>query len=214
MQQPMDIDQVFSEAHLRSYSKGQIMLYQGEKTQQVFQIRKGYVKVYDITSHGSEKLVLILGENDIFPLVWTFRKSDTVRYFYETLDDAEICVIDRATMISGIRKSHELTVHLLEYFADRTSELMYRIDCIEASSAKHKVAQVLMYLANSHGEEIANCTYNIRIPMTHQSVADMAGINRTTASLQLNELEDEKIYKDTKSGFVIHTDRILKFLEN
>lgn len=213
MQQDSDIESVFSESHARTTPKGQIVLYQGEKTQNVFKINKGYVKVYDVTSQGSEKLMLILGPGDIFPIIWTFGNTDSLHYFYETISDAELAVITRKDITQNVRKSHPFTVQLLEYFVERTKDLMLRIDCIESTSAKHKVAQVLLYLATSHGDKIAKNTLKVKIPMTHQSIADMAGINRATASLQLKELEDEKMYKSTNNNLVIHTDRIEKFLE-
>lgn len=213
MQQDKDIESVFAEAHVRSCPKGQIVLYQGEKTQNVFRISKGYVKVYDITSQGEEKLVLILGPEDLFPVVWTFGTSDSLHYFYETMNDTELSFVSRKVIREAVGKSHALSIHLLEYFVERTKDLMLRIDCIESTSAKHKVAQVLLYLANSHGKLIAKDMMKVQLPITHQAVANMSGINRATASTCLKELEDERMFKAKKNSYIIHTDRLEKFLE-
>lgn len=208
-----DLSSVFDNAHVRQYPKGQILLYQGERTHDVFHIQKGYVKVYDVTANGDEKLLLILGPGDIFPLVWTFREISPLHYFYETFDESEVCVIPRARLLDSIKKSHEVTKHLLEYFVNRTKDLMSRIECIESTSAKHKVAQVLTYLATAHGDKIAKAAYKVRIPITHQSIADMAGIARETASLQLKELETEKNFSHNDDhSLTIHTDRLGRFL--
>lgn len=214
MQQIKDIESVFTEAHDRDYPKGQILLYQGEKTNSAFRIKTGYIKMYDITASGEEKLLLILGPGDVFPLIWLFDSSDPLHYFYESITDVKVSVIERAAFVEHLKSSHAFSLHMLQYFVERTSDIMYRLECIEATSAKHKVAQVLAYLAKSHGEEIAQCTNRVRVPTTHQMIADMAGLNRSTASIQMKELEDEKMYKDTANGgFIIHTDRITEFLE-
>lgn len=203
-----NLSSVFKDAHVRSYAKGQILLYQGQKTSEVFQIRKGHVKVYDISVQGTEKLLMILGPGDIFPLVWTFRGSESLHYFYETFDDAELCVVPRTDLTQAIKDSHAITIHLLEYFVDRTKELMSRIECIESTSAKHKVGQVLSYLATAHGEKIAKSTQKVNITVTHQAIADMAGLARETASLHLKKLEKARVLKNDKDFLVIHTDRL------
>ena len=199
---------VFDDAHMRNYPKGQILLYQGEKTNDVFRITSGYVKVYDVTAQGAEKLMILLGPGDIFPLIWTFRGNDSLNYFYETIDETEVAVVPREGLITSLKTSHQFTVHLLEYFVERSSDLMKRIECIEGTSAKHKVAQVLDYLAHSHGDEIAEEAYKVRIPITHQMIADMAGITRETASLQLKKLEKGKMIKNTDDHLLIHLDRV------
>lgn len=207
-----DLISVFDDAHVRKYPKGQILLYQGEKTSDVFSIRKGYVKVYDVTAQGSEKLMMILGPDDIFPLVWAFRGTESLHYFYETFDDAEVCVIPKAELLKSVKQSHSFTLHLLEYFVDRTKELMSRIECIESTSAKHKVGQVLSYLATAHGKRIAKETYKVGFSITHQSIADMAGLARETASLQMKQLEKAKVLKTDKDFLLVHTDRLENLL--
>lgn len=213
MQQNSTIESVFAKAHQRDYTKGQILLYQGQKTEENYYISDGFVKVYDVTSEGEEKLLLILGPGDFFPLLWTFKAPDSLHYFYETLTDSSISVVARKEVINAVKENHELAIHLLEYFVERSNNLMTRIECIEASSAKHKVAQVLSYLADTHGDLVAECAFKVRIPTTHQMIANMSGLNRSTASIYMKELEDEKVFKDTANGgFIIHTDRIEEFL--
>ena len=214
MQQNSSLEQLFENTQSRKTQKGQILLYQGEKTDDIFYIQNGYVKVYDVTADGDEKLLLILGSGDVFPLVWEFDSIRPLHYFYETITDATFCITKRNTVIKKVGEDHKLALQMLQYFVDRTSNLMSRIECIEATSAKHKVAQVLLYLAESHGDEITNCTYKIRIPVTHQMIADMTGINRSTASVQMKELETEKMFNDSGSiGLIVLADRVENFLE-
>jgi len=214
MQQTISIDTLFNSSHDRSYTKGQILLYLGEKTENVYFIRSGYVKVYDITANGDEKLLIILGPGDIFPLIWTFEKIDALQNFYETITEAEVSVVSRSSFIDIVEKNHTVTLYMLRYFVDRTSQLMARLACIESSSAKHKIAQVLLYLAAAHGDEVARHAYRVRISVTHQMIADMTGLNRSTASIHMKALETEKSFKETSTGgLIIYADRIEKFLE-
>lgn len=205
------ITKVFEDGHARQYPVGQILLYQGEKSHDTFYIRNGYVKVYDIDSKGNEKVLLILGKGDIFPLIWTFGASDSLLYFYETLQDSELSVILRTDFIQHIEESHKFTVMLLKYFVSRTKELMTRVESIEGSSALHKVGQVLQYLGETHGKVVGKNTKKIILPVTHQLIAQMSGLTRETVSLQMKHFqENQAIENNTK--LIIHVDRVEKLL--
>ena len=208
------IDDQFEEGRPRQYAKGQIVLYQGEETTSVFKIVSGYVEVYDVTAHGNEKLLLILGAGDIFPLLWTFGGNERLHYFYETIDDTEIEVMLREDFIRTVEESHEESLTMLRYFVETSRQLMSRIECIDSTSARHKIAQVLNYLAEAQGENKQGEVYRIKIPITHQAIADMAGVTRETASLQLKALEKKKMFENKDAYLLVHRDKIVEFLEN
>ena len=196
----------------RDYPKGQILLYQAEQTSNVFRIKSGYVKVYDISSEGQEKLLIILGKGDIYPLVWTFGASDKLLYFYEAMSDATIEVASRQELMNAIDADHALTKELLKYFVNHTKELMLRIECLEASNAKFKVAQVLDYLVGSHSVKKGKNT-QVCAPITHQNIADMAGLTRETTSIQMKELEKVGVIKQDSDGLIVSSAKLAEFME-
>jgi CRP/FNR family transcriptional regulator len=208
-----ELNKLFDQAHNRNYPKSQIVLYQGEKARDIYYINRGHVKVYDVTASGTEKLILILGPGDIFPLIWSFKAPTNLHYFYETFDEAEIKVLPRQKVINAVSDNHQITIQLLQYFVDKTSDLLSRVDCIEATSAKHKVCQVLLYLATAHGTKVAKSGYSISLDITHQAIANMAGLTRATASVQMKELEKAKMFSHHDRKLLIHSDRISDFLE-
>ena len=204
----MALQSVFNNQPSRQYKKGQIIIYQGESISNIYYIKSGFIKVYDITIDGTEKLIMILGRGDIFPLIWTVAGKRPLRYFYETYEDAELCYVTRDELLQTIDSNHVATKELLRYFVTRINELMLRIDCIEATSAKLKVAQVMQYLALSHGIKQANGKHEIKFKITQQNLANMAGITRETTSLQMTELEKEKIISHRNDHLVINLPRL------
>lgn len=191
---------IFSrDGQLRRYGKGQILLYQGEKISDIFIIKNGYVKVYDITGSGEEKLVMLLGYCDLLPQIWSFDKNEPLLYFYEAYSDVELLVVPQKQLVEELNKDHELTKTYLKYFINQTKMLMSRIECLEATGTKNKIALVLMYLAKTHGKKRpVSKVYTILPQTTHQVIANMAGITRETASLQMKKLEREKIVSTNK----------------
>lgn len=209
----MKISDIFKDTISRSYDKGQILIYQSEEIEKIHYIVSGYIKVYDIAPDGREKLMMILGPGDIFPLIWSITKVFSSIYFYEVFDDAEVCVMKRKDFVDLIDSNHEITKHVLRYFINQTSDLMLRVECIEASSAKHKVSRVLEYLAAAHGKKIKENSYKINIDMTQQTIANMSGITRETTSIQMQELYDSGLVTSSNGKMIVHMDKIKELNE-
>lgn len=189
-------------------------MYQGESDSSFFYIEEGYIRVYDITASETEKIIMILGPGDIFPLVWSAKNEDhALHYFYESYTAVSVHAVTKKELLQSIEKDNEVTKYLLYYFNQRTKELMARLDCIEATSARHKIAQVLRYLADAHGRPKAKLWTEVLPPTTHQVIADMAGVTRETASLQLKELVAHKIIKtEVNKPLIINREKLTAFI--
>lgn len=185
------MDEIFASGHPREYPKGQILLYQGSGTYDTFHIKSGFVKVYDITSEGEEKILLILGPGDVLPIIWSYR-GDYLHYFYAALTDVELTTLPYNTFIKVSDKKHEYTLELLRYVVDRTQELMKRLESIDSTSSEKKILLTLDYLGTVHGKVNGR---SIVLPefITHELVANMTGLSRETASLIIKELENIKL---------------------
>lgn len=210
----MKLVQAFNNGKERHYQANQIILYQGEKSYDVFRVVEGFIKVYDIDTQGNEKVVLVLGKGNIFPILPAMDSKNNDRYFYETLTKTNLETISRTVFRNRISKDSEFSLSVLSYFTHLIDDLFARIACIEATNSKHKVAQVLAYLVQHHGGTKKNNLRTIRVPVTHQLIADMAGIVRETASLQLKELENEQIVrKASEHRFHVYEQKLLRFIE-
>lgn len=209
----MKLQTVFDHPQERSYDKGQILLYQGEKTDTVFIIKSGFVRVKDISAKGTEKILLLLGPGDIFPVIWTFSKSKALHYFYEAQTDVKLIAGTRGELIKAVKSSHEIAQHLFEYTVNRMSELMTRVETVEATSAKHKLAFVFLYLSETHAKRVAKGTYEILVPLTHQNIADMAGLSRETVSTLTKELEQDELVLSSQETYKAYRLRLKEFLE-
>lgn len=195
----------------RCYKKGQIILYQGEKSGNSFYIEKGYIKIYDIDLEGNEKLLVILGPKDLFPLVWTFKGSDSLLYFYESMSDVEIWVIKRSKILKDVKEDIHLSNDLLDYFVSHNKQIMSRIKSLEASDSQHKILEVLDYLATNHSKNDGE--YIIVKPViTHQNIADMCGLTRETISLQMKQLELDHVLSQSNSTLKINKIKLKKLL--
>jgi CRP-like cAMP-binding protein len=180
---------LFHEAQVKRYPKGQILVYEGDPTDNIFLVDKGYVKVYNILTSGVERIIFIYGEGDIFPLTSYLSGARVARYFYECMTEVEVQQIKADTL--GERLHNEIAVGeaLLYYVNSANQEFFRRIDILAVNDAKRKVVALFAFLVNKTGGDGPSVTLNL--PLTSQDVADLCGITRETASVQLHRLRKE-----------------------
>jgi CRP/FNR family transcriptional regulator len=81
---------------------------------------------------------------------------------------------------------------LISYASRMSEQFVERIETLSAQSARQKVAALLKYLADKTGE-VQNGKTRLNLPLTSQEIADMCGLTRETASMQLQRLKKEGV---------------------
>src|ERR1700722_19588733 len=92
---PIKIARFLDKHPLRKFRKGQTLLFQGEVPTSAYLIKKGVVKVYNITSSGDEQIIALNTEGDLLPESWVVGDAPVAYYFYEAFVDTEVYIIPR-----------------------------------------------------------------------------------------------------------------------
>src|ERR1700749_1896276 len=78
----------FLERHqVRSYRKGEIIIFQGEAPRTAYVVKSGVVKAYNLSVNGDEKPVGFFDHYDSFPGPWMYDKTPSAVYYYEAFSD-------------------------------------------------------------------------------------------------------------------------------
>lgn len=197
------LEQVFKNPTLRKYKKGHIILHQGDELVHTFYVKKGYVKMYSITDEGDQRILLIFPAGTAFPLLpnMTVPKF-IINYFYEAMTDVELVMSGRIELAKFLEDDPEAAQLALNYIIELSADAVRRISTIESKDAKHKLSRLLHYLIKVCGKEVKANHYRLGMKITHQDMADMTGLARETASIQIKKLEDERIITQ-QDGYMI-----------
>jgi CRP/FNR family cyclic AMP-dependent transcriptional regulator len=174
---------------LRSYRKGEIILFQGEAPRVAYVLQKGMVKAYNISSSGDEKPIGFYGPGSLFPAAWVLGRSPSAIYYYEAFTDVSVYSVPREDYID-ILQSHPdmLFTELENYVADEIGKSM-RLNALQHSRASDKLIYTLHYLALSHSKPLGNDTVELELLLTHQDFANLTGLTRETTATELNKLK-------------------------
>lgn len=186
------MDLLFQDLPVRNFRKGQILIYEGDQVENIYLIISGYIKVSNILNNGSQRTIIIYKPGDAFPLTSFLSGEGVARYFYECMTDVKVKAIPQTDFRAKIRGDLELGEKLIAYTYDMSQQFVERIETLSAQSARSKVISLLAYLANRAGGPDGS-KIRLDVPLTSQEIADMCGLTRETASLQIIRLKKEGV---------------------
>lgn len=181
----------FSKLKKHHYKKGEIILRGGDSPQGVYFIDKGYVKDYSISKEGEELTLIIFKSEDFFPMQWVFNNKPNTHYF-EAMSAVELWRCPKEEFINFIEANPEIFFELTSHILTRMGGIMQRMEYLAFGNAYEKVASILMICAErfgkKEGEEII-----IQVSLTHRDIANLLGLTRETASIEIKKLERKNL---------------------
>lgn len=194
------LDSLLANAKVRTYPKGQIILYEGENPTDAFVVKSGAVKIYDIDEDGNEKILHVVKALGIFPVIFMFGTAGQTSTFYTTVADSELYVLSRADFEQRLTTDPALVLYCLRWFAGEVQEMMRRMSSLEKTSTRDKLIATLGYLSRQHCEGAKAGWKKVTFPISHQLLADMIGVTRESTTMVMKDLQKEKLVRTPKLG--------------
>ncbi|HKX73515.1 MAG TPA: Crp/Fnr family transcriptional regulator [Candidatus Saccharimonadales bacterium] len=205
------ISAISSQATLRTYKKGSILLYQGEAPRMAYVIKSGDVKVYTINDAGEEQIATFHGAGDVFPTPWLFGNAQTTMYYYETFSNAELLTVPRELLLEHLYKPEHIR-ETTDYYVKNYTGMLMRVTALEQARAREKIMFTLYYLLHRYGRQIKVGIYEVDLPLTHSAMASLVGLTRETTTTELNKLKKEKVVSYDRKTMTIDKARLERSL--
>jgi len=206
---------MFKNARARKYPKNQIIHYAGDPLTYINFINKGYVKAYTILDSGDTRTILILGPGDIFPIAFSTSldwEDYEIKYFYQTLTDAEISLLDSNEFRRMITHEVSMMQSYMNYMMATNSAVLRQLEVMKSNNAIQRIVNLLPYLVSKMGSRVRPNTYQLKVKLSHQEVADLSGVTRETTTALVKKLEKDGTIKQQKNGWVVHTEEPIEAL--
>lgn len=206
-----DIAKLFKDGRPKSYSKNQLIHYQGDPLSYIHLVKQGYVKAYTILESGDTRTILILGPGDIFPLAFSSSldwDEYQIRYFYQTLCDTEIISLASDVLRESIEQNKNMMRAYMDYLSASNQAIMGQLEVMKNKKAIDKVAMLLPYLVAKAGKRVRPGVYELQLRLSHQEMADLSGVTRETMTTLIKELETAGIVDQKKGQWLINTKKL------
>ncbi len=189
---------ITEKARVKHYPKGQIIQYQGDELVEVFVIKAGVVKIYDIDDQGNEKILHLVGAPAVIPFSFFSGEKVAPNWFYSALTDCELYVLPHDILKSAMRADANLAIELTNEFSRDVHELLVRLSALGKTKAHDKLIATLWFLATWHASERRGGWFRVNFPVNHQLLADITGITRERAAVVMKEFQDQKIIRNPR----------------
>lgn len=171
------------------YKNRETLLRAGDAPQGIYYLSKGYVRMYILTSEGEELTLNIFKSGNTFPLSWAIEQIPN-EYFFETMAESRIFRSPVEAFYEFIKDDKEILFELTRSLVHRLDRVHKRIQYLTMGDSSTKVVNILLMLARRMGEE-GKSGLIINTPITHQDIANLAGITRETVGLEIKKLKEK-----------------------
>jgi CRP/FNR family transcriptional regulator len=202
--------QAFLEKHpVRSYKKGEIVVFQGEAPRNTMIVKSGVIKSYNLSVAGDEKPIAFFTEKDVFPISWAFGKAPSAYFYYEAFTDCSLYNLPREAYMEFVRTHPEQLYTAMESMITEQVGSAMRLNALQHSRASDKLLYTLHYLTLTHGREVGPKRVEIGLTLTHQDFANLTGLTRETTATELNRLKTKGVIDYGKHTlYQVHLDKL------
>jgi CRP/FNR family transcriptional regulator len=188
--------------------KGQFIFKEGDPADWFHIVTQGNVKCVKSNPEGREVTLKVLMPGDLFCCEVSAFSGDPHPGCAQSMGEGTVIKIHRTAMMEVIQRNPEAAVNIINYLSHRLRESQDNAKAFALDRAEQRVAALLVNLAERSGiQETQGIRISVRL--THQDLADMAGLTKETTSRILSRFKkDQLIAGHGKQLFILHLPRL------
>ncbi|HLS60993.1 MAG TPA: Crp/Fnr family transcriptional regulator [Virgibacillus sp.] len=197
-----EIEPIIDIAMRKVYQDGTHIFMQGDELTNVYFIQEGLVKIYKTDINGKEQIVNILQSGDMFPHQGFFRQ-DNYPAHAEAINEIVLFYIPIKAFEDLLIMHPEISIKIFRVLGDIIVDLQNRLGEKMFHSTYEQIIMLLLRLAKSHGEVMAENKIRITTQFTNREFANMIGSSRETVSRTLTLLRKQASMDTDPNGYLI-----------
>ncbi|MFS0576233.1 Crp/Fnr family transcriptional regulator [Sporosarcina sp. 179-K 3D1 HS] len=178
-----EMAEIVKETHSVAHRRGNTIYRAGERSDGLYIVHKGRVKIYRLAENGKEQLVRILEPGDFTGELSLFTESVHDSYA-EAMEPVELCVMGRENFQAFLVKYPAISLKVLAEFSSRLAKSEKQATTIALEPVETRVA---LYLADLVEQQKS---MTLALPMARKDIASHLGTSPETISRKLADFED------------------------
>ena len=173
----------------KSYKKGDLLCSEGEKSDTLFIINEGGVKISKLTKDGKEQIIHILTSGDFFGELSLFSNNETYNFDVYAISDLKICTLTKRNMDEILMNNPEISLKLLQVITKRLTQTENLAQNLATNDAEIRIAYMLLEFAEKYGVP-TDQGLQVKLPINREEMANYVGVTRETISRKLSIFEE------------------------
>jgi len=175
----------FSRYPLRTYPKGQILVFADESPDHIFYVVKGRIRKYDVSYKGEEVVVNTFKPGAFFPMSWAINRTPN-SYLYKTEEPAELHIVPVEDALEFLKSNPDVMLDLLSRIYKGMDGVLGRLVHLMSGTAKSRLIYELIIECRRFGrkDDEGRCVLSI----SETDLAAQSGLARETISREIKNL--------------------------
>ena len=179
-----------------SFSKGTILLSQGDSVTAAGLLLSGKLKAYRLNRQGEENLQSVLGPGNMFGDMLMATDNGKSPVTVECTEDARVLFVPFGSIMAAPGDfGDRLRVNLLHELSARYWALNRKVRYLSERSLRGRIALFLLDAAHDQGGP------TFTLPMTREAMASLLGVNRSALSRELSRMEKDGLLAVYRGSF-------------
>lgn len=174
--------------HLR-FIKGTTLLHEGEKSDTLFIVNKGRVKVSKYTVNGKEQILYILSSGEFFGELHLFNSEEATNFSVTALEDTQVCMLTKSDIDRIMEANPEISLKLLKAVTKRLAHTENLAQNLATKDPEVRIASMILEFSQKFGRKKKEGVL-IELPVTREEAASYVGVTRETISRKFSKFED------------------------
>ena len=173
------------------YPKGQIIFATGQKTNEVYFIKTGWVKIYRTSMDGRQVSVALRYPGDFIGLAEVLSDELEREYNAEAMDNVPLLIVWRDTFNKMLSQNPIFTARVLNLMGNRLREAQNTIHDFIINPVQGRLALVLENMALRSGIAGDGNIVRVRLRVTQEELSCIVGASRQTVSSLLTLFRED-----------------------
>lgn len=186
--QPEQLERIARRALRFHLKEGEALFQQGDRAERFYLVLKGQMKLYRLSSDGSEKVIEIVTPGNTFAEALMFLSRPHYPVGATAIGAVELISIDAPDFVRMLRESVETCFLIMGDMSRRLRGLIGEIDNLSLHSATCRVGSYLLRRAEEDGD-----VFDLGVPK--QIVASRLTVKPETFSRIIRDLSDRRIIR-------------------
>ncbi|NOY36523.1 MAG: Crp/Fnr family transcriptional regulator [Chlorobi bacterium] len=187
---PEEKETLFANHVCTIYKKGEIIFKEGDKPSGLICLASGKVKIFIEGIGGREQIVRMASPLGFIGYRALFADSNYTGSAV-ALEDSVVCIIDKDTLFSILRKNVELTLNMMKKMANELGISNTRTVSLTQKHIRGRLAESLLLLIDTYGFEEDGKT--IRAYLSREDIANLSNMTTSNAIRTLSSFAQEGI---------------------
>ncbi len=176
---------------MRNCHKNEVIYLPYEKSNTIYFLKEGKVKISSVSEDGKEMIHAILGQGEIFGELAITGQGER-KQIAEATEDALVCSIDVNEFSEFMQSNSRLNLSITKIIGFRLRKIQARLESLWFKSAPERIRSFIKDLTDEHGRDVGD-EKSVNLNLTHQEIANLTATTRQTVTSTLNDLEKKGI---------------------